>query len=228
MTIATPVNLVRVTVLSTGAGTLSLGAAISAFRGVDVLVDGHVYSYSIQQGANYEFGRGIYGVAGATLTRGVIGSSYGGAPITLAPNAICVFPALAEDLLQPGPPGPPGTAGEPGGSGPPGDPGTGINMLVVGRGGDHVLQTADANTYQLFTNATDCVLTVNSNAAIPILVRTVVAVEAHGAGKVTVVAGAGVTINSRGGVFSTAGQYAVMQLKKVDTDVWTVLGDINA
>lgn len=228
MTNATPVNLVRITVLSTGTGTLSLGPAVSAFRGVEALVDGQTYSYSIQQGANFEYGRGVYGAAGQTLTRGVIGSSYGNAPVNLGPNAICVFPALAEDLQVAGPPGPPGTPGEPGGSGPPGSPGAGINMLVVVRAGDHTAQDTDANTYQLFENAAACTLTLPLNATIAIPVGSVIAVEQHAVGKVTVAGDAGVTINSRGAVFSTAGQYAVMQCKKVDTDVWTILGDIDA
>ncbi len=228
MTEAVPVNLVRMTVLSTGSGTLALGPAVPAFRGMDALVDGNVYSYSIQQGANFEYGRGLYGASGGTLTRGVIGSSYGGAPILLTPNAIVVFPALAEDLQVPGPPGSPGTPGEPGGQGDPGPAGAGINMPVIVRTGDHTAQTADANTYQQFTNAADCTLTLPLNATIPIAIATVIAIEAHSTGKVTVAAAGGVTLNCRGGLFSTAGQYAVIQAKKIATDEWVLMGDVGA
>jgi hypothetical protein len=44
---------------------------------------------------------------------------------------------------------------------------------------------------------------------------------------VTVVAGAGVTINSRGAALATAGQFAVAGLKKVDAaDTYTFTGDV--
>lgn len=228
MTIATPVNLVRVAILSTGSGTLQLGPAVAAFRGIDALVSGNTYSYSIQQGANYEFGRGVYDAGSGTLTRGVIGSSYGNAPINLAPNAVCVFPALAEDLQIPGPPGPQGDPGTPGLQGPDGLPGVGINMAVITRVGTHTATLADANTYQFFTNAADCQLILPAHADVAIPVGTVIAVEQRGAGKVAARGAVGVTLNSRGNVFSTAGQFAVMQCKKVDFNVWTILGDIDA
>lgn len=223
---ATPVNLVKVTCLSQGTGTLELGPALTAFRGVEALIDGKTYSYSIQQGGNYEYGRGVFAASGNTLTRGVLASSYGNAAIALVANAIVCFPALAEDLQIPGPPGAPGTPGEPGGQGPTGPQGAGINMTVIGRSGDHTVQTADANTYQRFTNATAATLSVDTNANVAIPVGTVVAIESAGAGTLAIAALSGVTINCRGGASSTAGQYAVAQLKKVDTDIWTLLGDV--
>jgi len=51
-------------------------------------------------------------------------------------------------------------------------------------------------------------------------------IEQAGAGTLSVVAGAGVTINSRGGDLVLAGQYAVAALKKVATDSWTLTGDL--
>jgi hypothetical protein len=227
VTNATPVNLVRVTILTIGVGTFTLGPAVSAFRGVEALVDGNTYSYSVQQGGNYEFGQGIFGAGDNTLTRGVIGSSNGNAPVNFAANAICVFPALAQDLQLPGPQGPQGTPGEPGTEGAVGPAGPGINMPVINYNGDHTAQVGDANSYLLFTNAADCTLTLPANVDVAIPVNTVIAVEAHAAGKVTIAGAAGVTVNSRGGVFSTAGQYATIQCKQVQANVWTVLGDLD-
>lgn len=223
---STLVNLVRVTILNTGTGTLQLGAAIAAFRGIEALTDGKTYSYSIQQGSKYETGQGVYSQSAGTLTRGVIESSAGNAAISLSPNAVCAFPALNIDFQVPGPPGRDGPPGATGGDGPPGPNGVGINMPIHTKTASYSLITSDANSYLRFTSATDVVLTVPPNSANPIDIGTVVAIEQAGTGKVTVAAGAGVTVNCRGGAVATAGQYAVAQLKKVDTDVWTLLGDV--
>jgi hypothetical protein len=92
------VNLVKINVLSTGANQLLLGGAVPSFRGVEALIDGATYSYSIQQGANYEFGRGVYSLGGQSLTRAVVGSSRSNTPLVLSANAVVTFTALAEDF----------------------------------------------------------------------------------------------------------------------------------
>jgi len=50
-------------------------------------------------------------------------------------------------------------------------------------------------------------------------------VEQEGTGKVTIVQGAGVTINSNGGLIATSGQYAVVALIHDGSDIWTLAGD---
>jgi len=95
---ATLVDLVKIVATSTGAGTITLGQAVSGFRGVEALINGRVYSYSIQQGSSYEFGRGTYLASGLRLVRSPLHSSLGSAPIDLAVNAQIAFVALAEDL----------------------------------------------------------------------------------------------------------------------------------
>jgi hypothetical protein len=57
-------------------------------------------------------------------------------------------------------------------------------------------------------------------------IGTVIEVEQGGAGAVTIAPGAGVTVNSRGGDLTLAGQYAVAALKKVAADSWTLTGDL--
>ena len=99
MATSTLVDLVEIQILNTGTGTIQLGAAVAAFRGVEALIDGATYSYSIQQGANYETGTGIYTQATGALSRNVLTSSYGGAPIPLAPGAVVAFTALSRDLI---------------------------------------------------------------------------------------------------------------------------------
>lgn len=94
------VDLVKIYALNTGTGTINLGAAVPAFRGLEALIDGASYNYSIQQGASYEIGTGVYSSVGDTLTRGVLFSSNGNAAIGLGPNAVVTFTALASDFPQ--------------------------------------------------------------------------------------------------------------------------------
>lgn len=229
---STLVNLVRCTILNTGTGTLVLGAALPSFRGIEGLTDGNTYSYSIQQGSNYETGQGVFSQSDGTLTRGVIESSAGNAAINLSPNAVCAFPALNIDFQLPGPPGrdgAPGPQGAPGAAGAPGANGTngaGINMPVTTETASYTLVSGDANTYLRFTAGSSVTLTVPTNASVPFAIGTVVAIEQAGAGVVTIAGAGGVTINCRGGANTSAGQFAVVQIKKVDTDVWTLLGDV--
>lgn len=124
MVASTPVDLVKVYATNTGAGALVLGTALAGFRGVEALIDGATYSYSVQQGSNFELGTGVYSVSGVTLTRGVITSSYGNTAVPLSPNAVVTFTTLAKDLIPiPGTPGAPGEDGEPGPIGNPGPTG---------------------------------------------------------------------------------------------------------
>lgn len=112
---STLVDLVKVLTTTTGVGPLILDTAVPSFRGVEALIDGSTYSYSIQQGANYEFGTGLYSALDLSLTRGVLGSSYGDAPLPLIVGATVTFVALGRDV-QPesvGPEGPPGPMGPP-------------------------------------------------------------------------------------------------------------------
>lgn len=141
------VDLVKLQILSVGTGPLQLGAALPAFRGQEALIDGGLYTYSIQQGSNYELGQGTYDVGAGTLSRGVILSSYGSEAVPLSPNAICTFTVTAADLRIPGPPGAPGAdgIGEPG---TPGAPGTLILSGAIdptvddGNDGDFYINTA--------------------------------------------------------------------------------------
>lgn len=106
MALSQLVDLVKITITSTGTGVLTLGAAIPGYRGVEALTDGQTYSYSIQQNGNYEVGQGTYLAAGTQFVRTPEYSSNGGATIDLATGAALVFTARAEDFAIPGPPGP--------------------------------------------------------------------------------------------------------------------------
>ena len=101
MTTVTFVDLVAVAATSSGTGPFTLGNAVSGFDGVNALVDGATYSYSVQQGANFEQGRGTYVAATRTLTRTVRKSSYGpGVAVGFAQGAQVTFTLSAEDLAD--------------------------------------------------------------------------------------------------------------------------------
>jgi hypothetical protein len=100
MPVAKLYNLARMTTVTTGTGTLALGAAAPSFlsfaqAGVQ---DGDTVTYAIEDGANREIGRGVYGAAGATLTRAVLKSTNGDAPINLSGGAQVFITAAAQDF----------------------------------------------------------------------------------------------------------------------------------
>lgn len=84
----------------------------------------------------------------------------------------------------------------------------------------------DANTYILFTNGSSITFTIPPNASVAFPVGTVIEMEQNGAGALSVAAGSGVTVNSRGADLTLAGQYAVAAVKKVATNTWTLTGDL--
>lgn len=101
MVAAKLVDLVAINILSNGTGALSLGTAVEGYRGKEVLQNGAVYSYAIQQGGNYEYGTGTYLSASSQMLRSPIASSTGGTPINLQPGAYVALVALAEDIYGP-------------------------------------------------------------------------------------------------------------------------------
>lgn len=96
----------------------------------------------------------------------------------------------------------------------------------VARNGNHTLTLSDAGTSQEMTSSSSSTLTVPPNSSVAFPVGTVVNVEQHGAGQVTIAAGSGVTIRSRNGL-KLAGQYAVATLRKVATNTWIAAGDLT-
>lgn len=68
-------------------------------------------------------------------------------------------------------------------------------------------------------------VTVPTNATVPIGINSVIEVSRYGAGTVTI-AGAGVTLRSRGGLLSIANQYSSLSLRKRATDEWVIVGDL--
>lgn len=95
-------------------------------------------------------------------------------------------------------------------------------------GTSYTLVLADAGQAVECNNASAITLTVPPNSSVAFPVGTVLEIAQLGAGAVTVTAGAGVTINSRGSFFKTNGLYAMAYLRKRGTDTWLLTGDITA
>lgn len=86
---------------------------------------------------------------------------------------------------------------------------------------------ADVGAYIRTSSTVLVTLTIPSNDTAAIPIGATFVVEQGNVGIVTVTASGGVTLNSRAGLFNTAGQFAVIQIKKVDTNVWTLIGDVG-
>jgi hypothetical protein len=97
-------NRARMTVTSTGTGTLTLGTNVALYQtfasaGVS---NGDVVSYTIEDGLNWEIGTGTYTSSGTTLSRTVTqsynGTTYGTSAISVTTSAQVFVTALAVDL----------------------------------------------------------------------------------------------------------------------------------
>lgn len=96
------VDLVQFSTPTTGTGSLTVGLPLTGKRTPSQagVADGTEVSYSIIDGSNYEYGRGIIGSGGTVMTRGPIGSSNSNAAIVLSGAARVAFVLLAEDLTS--------------------------------------------------------------------------------------------------------------------------------
>ena len=85
-----------------GTGVLALGAVVPGYQSFAAagVADGGTFSYVIEDGNNFEYGRGTYAASGPTFTRTTIINSSAGAgePITATANATIAATVLAEDL----------------------------------------------------------------------------------------------------------------------------------
>jgi hypothetical protein len=80
------------------------------------------------------------------------------------------------------------------------------------------------NPLVTFSNASTQTVTVPPNSGVAFPVGTQIDVMQQGAGKVTFAAGAGVTINSQGGLLSIGAQYVGVSLIQTAANTWTLVG----
>lgn len=89
----------------------------------------------------------------------------------------------------------------------------------------YTLVLADLGTLVEVTSATAASITVPTNAVVAAPIGTRIKVRQYGAGQVTIAPAAGVTIDSRGALLKTAGQFAEVLLTKRAVDEWVLTGD---
>lgn len=93
-------NLARMTTATTGAGTITLGVAVTGYLTFALagVADGDTVSYGISDGSGGEVGTGVYTASGTTLSRTPTASTNGNAAISLSGTAQVFVTARAEDL----------------------------------------------------------------------------------------------------------------------------------
>jgi hypothetical protein len=91
----------------------------------------------------------------------------------------------------------------------------------------YTLVLSDVSKYIRYTGVTNpSILNVPANSSVPFPINTQIDIEQSDARQIEVEALSGVTINTYEG-FKTKGRYWVMTLKKVDTDLWTLIGGVT-
>lgn len=92
-------NRARMTTTTPGAGTITLGSAVSPFQSFAAagVNDGDEVPYVIEDGTAWEIGSGIYTSSGTTLTR-VLRSSSTASLLSLSGSAQVFIDASAEEL----------------------------------------------------------------------------------------------------------------------------------
>ena len=78
------------------------------------------------------------------------------------------------------------------------------------------------------SNASANNFTVPPNSSVAFGIGTQLNIAQLGAGQTTIVAGAGVTLNSAGTKLKLSAQYSVATCVKTDTNTWFVVGNLSA
>ena len=96
------VNRAKVSALTTGTGTLTLGPAVDGFQSFAAagVTNGDTVRYVIEDGDAWEIGVGIFNAGSQTLTRSPSQSSSGGSTVSLGGSAVVYVTATAEDFSQ--------------------------------------------------------------------------------------------------------------------------------
>jgi len=92
-----------------------------------------------------------------------------------------------------------------------------VTALITDDGKLITMSNASANTF-----------TIPPNSSVAFGIGTQLNIAQLGAGSTSIVAGAGVTINSNGGKLVLNGQYAVATCVKTDTNEWFAVGNLKA
>jgi hypothetical protein len=100
------------------------------------------------------------------------------------------------------------------------------NFLPVSA--NRTLELADSNNILDLTNSTAVTITVPANATIEFPIGTQIAAIRNGAGTVTFAPESGVTLRSVDNKRKIKGQFSSAALLKIDTNVWQLVGNLEA
>ena len=95
-------------------------------------------------------------------------------------------------------------------------------------GTTYTLALTDDGKLVEMNNASANTLTVPPNSSVAFPVGSQILVLQTGAGQTTLVAGAGVTVNSKDGNLKLSAQWCAATLVKRATDTWVAIGDLTA
>lgn len=101
-----------------------------------------------------------------------------------------------------------------------------VSLTATQQATTYTFALADAGTVVESTDASAVTFTIPPNSSVAFPVGTLIEVFQDGAGQVTIAAGAGVTLNSPGGLVHTATQYATIRLRQRATNNWVLSGDL--
>jgi len=87
---------------------------------------------------------------------------------------------------------------------------------------------ADDGKLVTMSNASANTFTVPPNSSVAFGIGTQLNIAQLGAGSTSIVAGAGVTLNSAGSKLTLGAQYALCTCVKTDTNEWFVVGNLKA
>jgi hypothetical protein len=99
--------------------------------------------------------------------------------------------------------------------------------IVTETGTTRTSTLSDAGKYIRCTSSSPVSITINSDASVGWNDNCEIMFEQAGAGKITIVAGTSVTINSSETLKSLT-QYSVMGIKRVAANTWTLFGEREA
>lgn len=90
----------------------------------------------------------------------------------------------------------------------------------------YTLVLGDAGNYRRLDDATSVAVTVPTNASVAFDIGTQIILEQAGTGSIEITGASGVTIYSPDSLLSTASRYSSVVLTKVETNGWTLAGDL--